>query len=123
MVSIYNDNFTTPESRYPYFIEVYRCVKVELSKYFSSCKTDKYPVQANMTRIEIVVPDLTNNERDPSKTNKFYKYIVFNHTSCKCGSLSERKLYNTSSNNLGRYIIKKIPLLPYLAYHMRAKKV
>ena len=103
VVSIYNDNFTTPESRYPYFIELYRCVKVEYPKYFDFCGTDKYPVQASMMKIEIVVPDLTNNEWDASKTKKFYRYIVYNHTSCKCGSLRERKLYNTSLNNLGRY--------------------
>ena len=102
MVSIYNDDFTTPELRYPYFIEVNRCVKID-KKYLVSCGTDRYPVQVTMTKIEIVVPHLTNNEREPSNLKKFYKYIVFNHTSCKCGNRSERKLYNKSSNNLGEY--------------------
>ncbi|XP_028401245.1 uncharacterized protein LOC114524285 isoform X1 [Dendronephthya gigantea] len=97
VVSIYNDGFTTPESRNPYFIEVYRCVKID-KKYIVKCLA-KYPVQATMTNIEIVVPDLTNKVRDPGNAKKFYKYIVFNHTSCKCGNLKERKLYYTLSNN------------------------
>ncbi|XP_028418163.1 uncharacterized protein LOC114543333, partial [Dendronephthya gigantea] len=99
VVSIYNDEFTTPSSRYPYFIEVYRCVETDsilALNYNSSC----YPVQKTMTEIEIVVPDLTNNKRDSSRKRKFYKYMVLNHTSCKCGRLDERNLYNTSSNNL-----------------------
>lgn len=102
MVSIYNDNFTTPNSRYPYFIEVYRCVKIDNEEIaYISCALDVYPVPITMSKIEVVVPDLTNNGRDPSYKKKFYKYIVYNHTSCKCGRLHERKLYNTSSDNLG----------------------
>ncbi|XP_028416382.1 uncharacterized protein LOC114540391 [Dendronephthya gigantea] len=101
VVSIYNNDFATPKSRYPYFIEVYRCINIsdDLEAKLH-CRNDKYPVPNMKTEIEIVVPDLTNNERDPSHINKFYKYIVFNHTSCTRGRLRERKLYNTPSNNL-----------------------
>ena len=92
MISIYNDNFTTPESRVPYCIEVYRCVEAD------HCRSKEYPVPSNKTEIEIVVPDLTNSYRDPMKKN-FYKYLVYNHTSCKCGELEERKLYKAIHNN------------------------
>ncbi|XP_028416383.1 uncharacterized protein LOC114540392 [Dendronephthya gigantea] len=100
VVSIYNDNFTTPISRYPYFIEVYRCSKIYFRAFSFNCMLYHYPVPATMSKIEIVVPDVANDERDPDTKKKFYKYIVFNHTSCTCGELRERKLYNTSSNNL-----------------------
>ena len=98
MISIYNDNFTTPESRVPYFIAVYRCVEAD-----HNCPTNNktYPVQSNKTEIEIVVPDLTNSYRDPLK-KKFYKYLVYNHISCKCGKLEERKLYKRIQNNEGK---------------------
>ena len=90
VISIYNENFTIPESRVPYFIAVYRCVEAD-----HNCPTNRpnktYPVQSNETEIEIVVPDLTNSYRDPLK-KEFYKYVVYNHTSCKCGNLKERKL-------------------------------
>ncbi|XP_028405307.1 uncharacterized protein LOC114527811 [Dendronephthya gigantea] len=109
VVSIYLENFTTPGSRYPYFIEVYRCVDIEILK----CH-DKYPVPKTMTKIEVVVPDPTNNERDPSGTKKFYKYTIFNHTSCKCGRLAERKLYHVSFNNRvsEEYFLQKYKVNP-----------
>ena len=96
MISIYNDNFTTPESRVPYFIKVYRCVEAD-----PNCGSNKYPVPSNKTEIEIVVPDLTNSYRDLIK-KKFYKYVVYNHTSCKCGKLKERKLYKKIQGDEGK---------------------
>ena len=92
VVSIYNDNFTTPEFRLPYFIEVYRCV---LAGPNDNCDAKLYPVANETKDIEIVVPDLTNNDRDPAKKPKFYRYVVHNHTSCKCGSFNEWKLKST----------------------------
>ena len=102
MVSIYNDDFTTPPSRPQYFIEVYRCVKLDFGECPSSGKYT-YPVPIKTAEIEIVVPDITNKDRDPSSKKKFYKYVVYNHTSCKCGSLTYRnsKLHKTITNNKG----------------------
>jgi hypothetical protein len=102
VVSIYNDDFTTPPSRPQYFIEVYRCVKVG----FGECPSIGryvYPVPNKIEEIEIVVPDITNKDRDPSSKKKFYKYVVYNHTSCKCGKLEDRKkkLYKKITNNEG----------------------
>ena len=96
MISTYNDHFTTPESRVPYFIRVYRCVEAD-----DNCGSKKYPVPSNKTEIEIVVPDLTNNYRDLIK-KKFYKYVVYDHTTCKCGKLEERKLYEEIEDNEGK---------------------
>ena len=96
MISIYNDKFTTPGSRVPYFIEVYRCVEAD-----QNCHSNEYPVPSNKTEIEIVVPDLTNTYRDPLK-KLFYKYVVYNHTTCKCGKLEERKLYEEIKDNEGK---------------------
>ena len=103
VISIYNDNFTTPESRVPYFIAVYRCVEADHN---CPTKNKAYPVQSKKIKVEIVVPDLTNSDRDPYK-NKFYKYVVYNHTSCKCGKLEERKLYKKIQDNKGRPKIRK----------------
>ena len=101
MVSIYNDDFTTLPSRPQYFIEVYRCVEV----FYGECDSGQYgyPVPNIMAEIEIVVPDITNKDRDPSSKKKFYKYVVYNHTSCKCGKLEDRKkkLYKNITNNEG----------------------
>ena len=101
MVSIYNDNFDTPPSRPQYFIDVYRCVKVD----FGKCNNNpgSYPVPEKTEEIEIVVPDVTNKDRDPSDKKKFYKYVVYNHTICTCGNLTyrNRKLYKTITNNEG----------------------
>ena len=85
MVSIYNENFSTPENRDPYFIEVYRCVEVKPFK--RKCNSDNYSVPHKWKSITIVVP---NRSRDETK---FYKYVIYNHTSCKCGPLTvDRKL-------------------------------
>jgi hypothetical protein len=101
VVSIYKDDFTTPPSRPQYFIEVYRCVEVKASKCFSG--QNSYPVPNKIEEIEIVVPDITNNDRDSSSKKKFYKYVVYNHTSCKCGTFNYRnsKLYKTITSNEG----------------------
>jgi hypothetical protein len=103
VVSIYKykDNFTTPLSRPQYFIEVYRCVKVGFGECFSG--QYGYPVPNTTAEIEIVVPDITSKDRDPSSKKKFYKYVVYNHTSCKCGKLEDRKkkLYKKITNNEG----------------------
>ena len=86
MISIYNDEFSTPKSRLPYFIEVYRCVEAD-----HRCNSNNsYPVPSNKIEIKIVVPDLTNNGRDSkNKPTKFYKYVVYNHTACECGKFEE----------------------------------
>ena len=86
VISIYNEEFTTPKDRDPYFIEVYRCVAVDTLNDQKKCGDDKYPVPHTWTSITIVVPDL-------GQTPKFYKYVIYNHTSCKCdGTGEERKL-------------------------------
>ncbi|CAB4019963.1 Hypothetical predicted protein [Paramuricea clavata] len=99
VVSIYDDNFSTPSSRPQYFIEVYRCVKIEVGE--CSSDSEGYPVPNKTEEIEIVVPDITNKDRDPNNEKKFYKYVVYNHTSCKCGNLTNRnkKLYKTTTDN------------------------
>ena len=88
VVSIYNENFTTPQFRSPYFIEVYRCVELATDDDVSKCGSDNYPVPHTWTEIEIMVPDVNNEE--------FYKYIIYNHTLCKCGGIAdtERKFWN-----------------------------
>ncbi|CAB4032867.1 Hypothetical predicted protein, partial [Paramuricea clavata] len=104
VISIYKDDFTTPPSRPQYFIEVYRCVKVEVGE-CSSSGPSAYPVPKTTNEIEIVVPDITNKDRDSSNKKKFYKYVVYNHTSCQCGKLTYRngppngRLYKTITNN------------------------
>ncbi|CAB4013037.1 Hypothetical predicted protein [Paramuricea clavata] len=70
VVSIYNDDFTTPSSRPQYFIEVYRCVEVNTGDCTSSGPSG-YPVPERTDEIEIVVPDITNNDRDPGDKKKF----------------------------------------------------
>ena len=99
VISIYNDDFTTPPSRPQYFIEVYRCVKLD----FGECGSSAYPVPKTTNEIEIVVPDITNKDRDSSYKNKFYKYVVHNHTTCQCGNFKYRNstLYKTITNNEG----------------------
>ncbi|CAB4028242.1 Hypothetical predicted protein, partial [Paramuricea clavata] len=98
VVSIYDDHFATLPSRPPYFIEVYRCAKVGVGE----CKPGQhtYPVPNKTEEIEIVVPDTTNKDRD-SRNEKFYKYVVYNHTTCTCGNLKYRdsRLYKTITNN------------------------
>jgi hypothetical protein len=99
VISIYNDDFTTPPSRPQYFIEVYRCVKLD----FGECGSSAYPVPKTTNEIEIVVPDITNKDRDSSYKKKFYKYVVHNHTTCQCGNFKYRNgtLYKTITNNEG----------------------
>ena len=75
----------TPKDRDPYFVEVYRCVKVDIIKYHNACRGDKYPVPNTWTEIQVVVPDFANEKR-------FYKHVIYNHTSCKCGDPTDRKL-------------------------------
>ena len=111
MVSIYNDNFTTPDSRVPYFIEVYRCV--DAADCSNSSPKPQYPVPLNMTEIEIVVPGLTNNYQDLQTKPKFYKYVVYNHTTCKCGQLIERNLTKKIENNEG--ILRKSSMAVLIA--------
>ena len=85
VISIYNDDLTTPKDRDPYFVEVYRCVKVDIDKDYKACGSDKYPVPNTWTEMEVVVPDLANKKQ-------FYKYVIYNHTSCKCENRTDRKL-------------------------------
>ncbi|XP_046839456.1 uncharacterized protein LOC124433702 isoform X1 [Xenia sp. Carnegie-2017] len=73
VVSIYNENFTDiPKDREPYYVKVQRCIidkdKIPICVF---C----WPQPMTLTEVEIVVPDLKNY-------TKFYKYIVYNHTSC-----------------------------------------
>ncbi|CAB4023523.1 Hypothetical predicted protein [Paramuricea clavata] len=98
VISIYNDDFTTPPSTPQYFIEVYRCVKLDFGE-CSGTGPSTYPVPKTTDEIEIVVPDITNKDRSDKK--KFYKYIVHNHTSCQCGNIKYRngRLYKTITNN------------------------
>ncbi|CAB4032605.1 Hypothetical predicted protein [Paramuricea clavata] len=101
VVSIYNDVFDTPPSRPQYFIEVYRCVKVDFGECTSSGPSG-YPVPENIEKIEIVVPHITNcKDQNSTYKTKFYKYVVYNHTSCKCGTIKFRHstLYQTITNN------------------------
>ena len=102
VVSIYNNNFTTPESRIPYFIEVYRCVSA--ADLNCGVKTGYYPIPSKKTAIEIVVPDLTSNFREGPKV--FHKYVVYSHTSCKCGTSEERQnsteIRNVAGNHAGQ---------------------
>ena len=97
VVSIYNNNFTTQESRIPYFIEVYRCVSA--ADLNCDVKTGDYPIPSRKTAIEIVVPDLTSNYREGPKV--FYKYVVYSHTSCKCGTSEERQNPTEIRNETG----------------------
>jgi hypothetical protein len=102
VVSIYGDSFTTPPTKPQYFIEVYRCVQLD----FGECPSSGlygYPVPSTTNEIEILVPDITNRDRDQADKKKFYKYVVYNHTSCKCGSFRYRnsKLYKTKTTNEG----------------------
>ena len=91
----------------PYFIEVHRCVLAGRNDDCCIACNETYPVPVSKKPIEIVVPDLTNNDRNPAKKPKFYRYVVYNHTSCKCGSFAEfnsimhKKIpYNTGECNL-----------------------
>ena len=102
MVSIYNDDFATQLSRPQYYIEVYRCVKVQFGECFSGGGYG-YPVPKTTQEIEIVVPDITNRDRGHGDNKTFYKYVVYNHTSCQCGRFVDRmkKLYKAIGDNKG----------------------
>jgi hypothetical protein len=127
VVSIYNDNFATLPSRPQYFIEVYRCVKIE----FGECESGQsgYPVPEKMGKIEIVVPDIASGKDwDYSNKKKFYKYVVYNHTSCTCGTFEVRdsRLYQTITNNEGWsnehvFVINFLSIFrkyfPYIVYY------
>ena len=96
VISIYNEEFTTPKDRDPYFIEVYRCVTVDPFNDRDKCGPHDYPVPHNWTNIAIVVPDL-------GKNSTFYKYVIYNHTSCKCENpeRQDRKLRKKPVEELG----------------------
>lgn len=87
VVSIYGENFETPESREPYFITIHRCVK--------QCDKAQLPKATSWKEIEIVVPDINNH-------TKFYKYVVNNHTTCGCGD-TEQKLHKKLVSNEGKH--------------------
>ena len=94
MISIYNTNFTTPENRDPYFIEVYRCVAALYThEDQDECGADNNNiVPDNWTKIEIVVPDLGDK-------TEFYKYVIYNHTSCICTNESKPTIRNISEHS------------------------
>ena len=102
VVSIYDSNFGTPDSRMPYFVKTQRCVAVEKGKpvdvggLWVSC----WSVPKEYEEMEIVVPDIN----DPKK---FYKYIVYNHTSCECdttrGSGRNVSLHKTLKPNESKF--------------------
>ncbi|XP_028400607.1 uncharacterized protein LOC114523774 [Dendronephthya gigantea] len=100
VVSIYGDNFDTPKGREPFFIETHRCV----SKGFTD--VDEWPLPDTQNEIEIVVADLND-------AKKFYKYVVFNHTSCKSGFKKPILHKTLKSNQINRTEFeKKLPNNP-----------
>ena len=106
VISVYNDNFTTPCNRTPYFIEVYRCVEAGEYECFG-----EFIVQANQTKIEIVVPDTGDK-------TKFYSYVIYNHTSCTCGKENDRKerepeTKNGTTNFTTGWFVRHIKLYRY----------
>ncbi|XP_046841523.1 uncharacterized protein LOC124435564 [Xenia sp. Carnegie-2017] len=95
VVSIYNENFTDiPKDREPYYVKVQRCI-MEKDK-IPTCPLC-WPQPMTLTEVEIVVPDLKNY-------TKFYKYVVYNHTSCymstKLTALNFDQHKNLSSNEI-----------------------
>ncbi|CAB3988099.1 Hypothetical predicted protein [Paramuricea clavata] len=87
VVSIYNEHFTTPESREPYLIKVHRCI--------IACRTKTsiaMPYALIQKEIEIVVADINN-------PTKFYKYVVYNHTKCGCDK------HNVTKNELHKNLV------------------
>ncbi|CAB3988097.1 Hypothetical predicted protein [Paramuricea clavata] len=106
VVSIYNGDFTTPESREPYFIKVHRCIK---ACWHSSIEM---PIALTQKEIEIVAADINNQ-------TKFYKYVVYDHISCKCHNVTQiieiNKLHKTDlvSNEVNETEFKaKLPNNP-----------
>ena len=103
VVSIYGDNFVTPGSRMPYHVKTQRCAIEKSDKpvdqdgfYVRNCS----PVPKKREEMEIVVPDIN----DPKK---FYKYIVYNHTSCECDTASRSgknvSLHKTLKSNESKF--------------------
>ncbi|XP_046841509.1 uncharacterized protein LOC124435557 isoform X3 [Xenia sp. Carnegie-2017] len=95
VVSIYNENFTDiPKDREPYYVKVQRCV-IEKDK-IPKCAYC-WPQPNTTIEVEIVVLDLKNDR-------KFYKYIVYNHTSCYMSTnltaLNFHQHKNLSSNEI-----------------------
>ena len=89
-MSIYNDNFTTPESREPYFIKVHRCI---IPCWYNSTGM---PIALIQKEIEIVVADINNQK-------KFYKYVVYDHISCVCRNVTQiNKLHKNLVSNEGK---------------------
>jgi hypothetical protein len=89
-VSIYHENFTTPESREPYFIKVHRCV--------IACPHSSIEMSFALTKkeIEIVVADINNQKI-------FYKYVVYDHISCVCRNVTQiNKLHKNLVSNEGK---------------------
>ena len=84
VISVYNEDFTTPCNRTPYFIEVYRCVKDNGSRCSENQTVEDFIVPNETENITIVVPDTGNK-------TEFYSYVIYNHTSCKCGTMDKRK--------------------------------
>ena len=75
---------------------MYRCVALATIDDELVCGYDNYPVPHNWTEIEIVVPDVNN------EVFKFYKYIIYNHTSCKCGGTPEaQRIFRNDTVELG----------------------
>ena len=97
VVSIYGENFETPESREPYFITTHRCVK--------QC-INGWPNATSWKEIEIVVPDINNQ-------TKFYKYVVNDHTSCACGD-TEQKLHKKLASNEGKHSNEELLLSEWI---------
>ena len=96
VVSIYGPNFDIRTSQEPYFIKINRCITVnDVSKFNDLTQDDCWSVPVSpksRQKIEIVVPDL-NNEK------KFYEYVVYNDTACRCGILEEfEKQYKRIDN-------------------------
>ena len=98
-MSIYGDDYKTPHSREPYFIKVHRCLYAE-TKY--GVFNPGFPT--SKTEVEIVVPDINNR-------TKFYKYIVYNHTSCAADDLryfkvrANFKLHKNLTSNESKTLI------------------
>ena len=114
VVSIYGPDFDInfKKSQEPYFIKINRCITItDTNKYDPeihrlNISTSCWSVpksQASRQEIEIVVPDL--NEK------KFYKYIVFNDSACKCGNKYHKQHKNMTGKHESKYwaiaLIKK----------------
>ncbi len=90
-MSIYGENFETPPSREPYFIKVHRCITNCMAVWM-----ERWPMPSSQEKIEIVVPDINDRK-------KFYKHVVYNHTSCKCGASQSVRLHKNLTFNEGKH--------------------